>query len=110
MTTRSTALYVGRLPASTGVLGFTCPDDHIVIVKSVEAQNHAVVSALVSTNTQRSGGGDPHVTMLEATINSGQAGAWSGWRVLAPGDQVWLYADQADVDVWISGAELPSPV
>lgn len=93
----------GQVAAS--VVG-TVPSTDTWILKSVFVWNQSGNPAGVTVYVTDSGQSVIAV-LLNATLQNQNTENWSGWLALAPGDTVRLTTLQANISVWVSGADLP---
>lgn len=84
---------------------FTCPDGHIVLVKSAAFWNVGAAESQVQVAVALPGASIV-VPVYAAAVPVNTPHAWEGWHVLNPGDTVALYCGAAGTSGWLSGAIL----
>lgn len=105
MTVRSTRLGFGQIASGAFHSIYTCPAGWRTIVKSVNVDNSGGAATNVTILAQNaSGSTNANLALLSLTNNT--AYLWSGWVVLNPADQLFLYSSAAALDYWASGTLL----
>jgi hypothetical protein len=102
---RSQSLIVWNSTTNAVSGRFTCPDNHIVLVKTAYFTNNGTVAAdiyLYFTNEPQS----VTITVHIPAVAVGAVANWEGWIALNPTDSVVAYCATPGVDMWISGAIL----
>jgi hypothetical protein len=87
----------------------TVPPGMTWLVKTVHVQSDTNTEANVLLQLG-SADGAVHVTLPRFVV-AGQTGVlWQGWTALASGDDLVAWTDQAPVQIWVAGAELPGEI
>jgi hypothetical protein len=87
---------------------YTCPTNHVVIIKSLfvlnqaQADNSVQVYAIVAA-------GNAYVALMAVELTALEDHHLDLWFVLEPGDYVSINYTQGPLNYWLSGAELPLP-
>lgn len=107
MTTRSTRLFASSVTTTGTQLLYTGPASTVTLFKSGYLYNPGTVAVDYSLFVTAAGGA-ANVTVQFANLPASATGIWTGWIVLEPGDQIWLWFNAPPIDVWLSGAILPA--
>jgi hypothetical protein len=108
MTTRSTLLGRGQVPAGAYADLYSVPAGWVTILKSID---YSTAGALDATLVVQLFASDSSMalTVVNASTMTNGMGSWAGWVMLNPGDLIRATAGVGPMDVWISGTELPAP-
>jgi hypothetical protein len=100
---------IGKVAAAGDTAGeFTSPAGYVTLVKSALFWNatggpvEVVLYALYA-------GASSIIRIYDTTLQANATGAWNGWFVLNPGDEVAIALGAAGVVGWVSGAVLAGP-
>lgn len=102
---RSQALVQFYSAAAGQTAQFTCPANHVTLVKSFYAYNpetQAAQAALTVTTPRFPAW--LYVANLDMQGTNGLS--WEGWVVLNPGDSVFVTTNGPNIRGWVSGAVL----
>jgi hypothetical protein len=89
-------------PANTA---FTCPPDHVVLLKSFWAYNGGSVAAVAQAALGTAPGAAVMV-LVNRSIAPGETVGWEGFTVLNPEDYVFMSLAASGMSAWASGAVL----
>jgi hypothetical protein len=76
------------------------------IVKSLYV---TAITSAASSVTLRASGGGVSVDLVAQSLAIGATAAWQGWLMLMETDSLWANPGSSGIQVWLSGAQLPSP-
>jgi len=105
---RSLVLVVHSSAAQEYSPAFQCPVNTVTLVKSITLQNRNAVPAVGRVYVSK-GPGNPNINFFDETLPATSSASWTGFMVLDPDYTVGAYLDQANMDVYISGAVLLGP-
>jgi hypothetical protein len=84
---------------------FTAPDGHVVLVKSAYYYNGATTPVQVILYATFPGA-TTSTYLQDTTIEPAALANWEGFVALNPADSISVYASDANVAIWVSGAVL----
>jgi hypothetical protein len=82
-----------------------CPDNITLIAKSAIAQNLGGGPGFLQLQAVPAGSASGF-KLMEVDIAAAAPASWDGHIVLGPGDSLLMFADIADIGVWVSGTVL----
>jgi hypothetical protein len=84
---------------------FTCPANHVTLVKSLSVNNQST-GTIQATLITHAAGLSGNYWLAYYNLAAAEVGHWEGFVVLNPGDEVWVYASGFPASTWLSGAVL----
>lgn len=106
MATRSAVIVTAHSDAGGNFLVKTCPDGHVILVKSIMVVNNAAIAQVIQISFQRPADGT-FVTPFRQNLQPNTSSNLDMWGVLEPGDNLYFAPGAGGVQLWVSGAILP---
>ena len=103
---RSQRLIAGQIPVANGSVSFACPDNHVILVKSVGVWNSGTVASEYWIHLFVPGAA---ITLFHGTVDPAEPFGAETWVALNPSDGLIIQAASTDVWAWAAGAVLAGP-